>query len=213
MPWSPIPCESTEKFEQLVGLIVKFGLSMLTAIERIRIGTPPMMLRDGVGDRAHLRGARIDVERDADDDDAVVIRSGQRGGDRREAEGRPFERPRQVHLPDRVERVASRPGGDVGRPDLGGGGTARGRQLGPAELLGGGQDRGFRTVGDAPQVAGEAGRHPEVEVAEELVAVVAVELQVEVRERTRVRIARSCLEARLEGTDLRRGIRHCADRA
>ena len=43
VPWSPIPCESTEKCEQLVGLIVKFGLSMLTWIERIRIGTPPMI--------------------------------------------------------------------------------------------------------------------------------------------------------------------------
>ena len=25
VPWSPIPCESTENGEQLVGLIVKFG--------------------------------------------------------------------------------------------------------------------------------------------------------------------------------------------
>ncbi len=32
------------KGEQFVGLIVKFGLSMLTWIERIRIGMPPMML-------------------------------------------------------------------------------------------------------------------------------------------------------------------------
>ena len=43
MPWSPIPCESTEKGEQLVGLIMKLGLSMLTWIERIRIGMPPMI--------------------------------------------------------------------------------------------------------------------------------------------------------------------------
>ncbi len=43
VPWSPIPCESTEKAAQLVGLIVKFGLSMLTWIERIRIGMPPMI--------------------------------------------------------------------------------------------------------------------------------------------------------------------------
>ena len=39
------------KGEQLVGLIVKLGLSMLTWIERIRIGTPPMIDRHGVGDR------------------------------------------------------------------------------------------------------------------------------------------------------------------
>ena len=43
MPWSPIPCEATEKGEQLVGLIMKLGLSMLTWIERIRIGMPPMI--------------------------------------------------------------------------------------------------------------------------------------------------------------------------
>ena len=43
VPWSPIPCESTVKGEQLVGLIVKLGLSMLTWIERIRIGMPPMI--------------------------------------------------------------------------------------------------------------------------------------------------------------------------
>ena len=34
----------TENGEQLVGLIVKLGLSMLTRIDRILIGMPPMML-------------------------------------------------------------------------------------------------------------------------------------------------------------------------
>ncbi len=43
VPWSPIPWLSTVKGEQLVGLIVKLGLSMLTWIERIRIGMPPMI--------------------------------------------------------------------------------------------------------------------------------------------------------------------------
>ena len=43
VPWSPIPCESTGMAPQLVGLIVKLGRSMLTWIERIRIGTPPMI--------------------------------------------------------------------------------------------------------------------------------------------------------------------------
>ena len=36
---------------------------------------------------------------------------------------------------------------------------------------------GLRAVGDAAQVGGQAGRHREVELAEELVAVFAVELQ------------------------------------
>ena len=84
MPWSPIPCESTVNGEQLVGLIVKFGLSMLTWIERIRIGMPPMICGHRVGDGADLGGLRIDVERDADDDDAVVVGAGQRRGDRDE---------------------------------------------------------------------------------------------------------------------------------
>ena len=43
VPSSPIPCESIEDGVQLVGLIVKLGLSMLTWIERIRIGMPPMI--------------------------------------------------------------------------------------------------------------------------------------------------------------------------
>ena len=43
VPWSPIPCESTRAGQQLVGLIVKLGRSMLTWIERIRIGMPPMI--------------------------------------------------------------------------------------------------------------------------------------------------------------------------
>ena len=47
VPWSPIPWESTRRAEQLVGLIVKFGLSMLTWIERIRIGMPPMICGTG----------------------------------------------------------------------------------------------------------------------------------------------------------------------
>ena len=41
--WSPIPCEATVCGSQFVGLIVKFGRSMLTSIERILIATPPMI--------------------------------------------------------------------------------------------------------------------------------------------------------------------------
>ncbi len=118
VPWSPIPGESTEKAEQLVGLIVKFGLSILTWIDRIRIGTPPMMLGTRVGDGRDLRGQRIDVERDPDDHDAVVVGAGEGRRDRREAERRALEGADEVHLPDRVERVAAGAGGDVGGPDL-----------------------------------------------------------------------------------------------
>ena len=39
------------------------------------------------------------------------------------------------------------------------------------------RDRGLRAVGDPAQGAGQARRHREVEVAEELVAVVAIELE------------------------------------
>ena len=38
-----MPSESTVIGRQLVGLIMKFGLSMLTWIERIRSGMPPMI--------------------------------------------------------------------------------------------------------------------------------------------------------------------------
>ena len=84
MPWSPIPWLSTVKGEQLVGLIVKLGLSMLTWIERIRIGMPPMIA--GTVSETALTWAveRIDVQGDPDDDDAVVVGTGQRRGDRRE---------------------------------------------------------------------------------------------------------------------------------
>ena len=34
VPWSPTPCEAIAKGSQLVGLIMKLGLSMLTWIER-----------------------------------------------------------------------------------------------------------------------------------------------------------------------------------
>ena len=41
--WSPTPLLATVKFAQFVGLIVNSGRSMLTWIERILIGTPPMI--------------------------------------------------------------------------------------------------------------------------------------------------------------------------
>ena len=118
MPWSPIPWESTENGEQLVGLIVKFGLSMLTWIERIRIGMPPMIA--GTVSETALTWAveRVDVEGDPDDDDAVVVGPGERRRDRDQRERRALERPGQVHLADGVEGVAAGAGGDVGGADL-----------------------------------------------------------------------------------------------
>ena len=85
MPWSPIPCESTEKGEQLVGLIMKFGLSMLTWIERIRIGMPPMIAGTVSESAIDVGVERVDVEGDADDDGAVVVGAGEGRGDRDEA--------------------------------------------------------------------------------------------------------------------------------
>ena len=48
------------------------------------------------------------------------------------------------------------------------------------------------------QIAGEAGGHPEVEVAEELIAIVTIQLQVEVGERPGERIGGAGVQARLE---------------
>ena len=148
---------------------------------------------------------RVDVEGDPDDDDAVVVGAGERRGDRDEAERRALER--------------ARPGTSC-RPRGRGGSRGRRRrwwcrsgelagQLGVAcsarpRFCGGGGDRGLRAVGDPAQVAGEAGRHLEVEVAEELVAVVAVELQVEVAEGAGDRVRGAGDEARVEGPDLAR---------
>ena len=192
VPWSPIPCESTVNGEQLVGLIVKFGLSMLTWIERIRIGTPPMIEGTVSESGADLGGLRIDMERDADHDDAVVVGAGQRRGDGGEAQRRALERTREVHLSDGVEGVAAGPGGDVRGPDLA---RRRAARTEPARLVprfrAAAAIAGLRAVGDPAQGAGESRRHPEVEVAEELVAVITVEPQREAREVARRRDARS----------------------
>ena len=114
---------------------------MLTWIERIRIGTPPMIVRHGVGDRRHLRVVRIDVERDPDDDGAVVVRPGQRRGDRDEAERRALEGAGQVHLADRVEGWAPGPAATLRGPDLRLGRAARGWPARRVRALRGGGDR------------------------------------------------------------------------
>ncbi len=54
--------------------------------------------------------------------------------------------------------------------------------LGPAGVLSGGRDRGLRTITEAAETRGQPGRHLEIEIAQELVSVVATELQPEVGE-------------------------------
>ena len=113
-----------------------------------------------------------------DHDDPVVVGAGERRGDRHEAQRGALDRSGQVHLPVGVERVGAGSGSDVRSPDL----AWRG-QLGAACSARPGCSAAaaiarLRAVGDPSQVAGESRRHPEVEVAEELVPVVAVKLEV-----------------------------------
>ena len=128
VPWSPMPSEATEKGLQLVGLIMKFGRSMLTWIERIRIGIPPMMLGT-VSESATTwasfgsmwRATRTTTV-------AVVVGTGQRRGDRHQRERGALERARQEDPSDRVERVPAGSGGDVRGADF----RARAGSSGPA---------------------------------------------------------------------------------
>ena len=159
-----------------------------------------------VGDRGDLRGQRVDVEGDPDDDDAVVVGAGERRGDRDQAQRGALERARQVHLArPRGTGACPGPAATLVVPIWLDGRAARAAPARRGRRSGGrGGDRRLRAVGDPAQVAGEAGRHPEVEVAEELVAVVAVELQVEVAEGAGDRVRRAGHEARVEGPDLAR---------
>ncbi len=124
----------------------------------------------------------VDVNRDADDNHPVVIGAGQGGSDRDQAQRGTLERSRQVHPADGVEWVRPGAGGDVGGADLAAGGAARARLLGPARVPGRGRDRALRAVAEAAEARRQPGRHREVEVTEELVAVFAAELQSEVGE-------------------------------
>ena len=187
MPWSPIPCESTEK-GRAVGRVDHEVRLVDVDLDRAHAD------RDAADDRGHRFGVgddvgveRVDVEGDPDDDGAVVVGPGEGRGDRDQAEsGAPLKGPAMIDLADRVEGVGAGAGGDVGGADF----RARPGSSGwPARLRPGvlrrGGDRGLRAVGDAAQVGGQARRHGEVELAEELVAVFAVELQGEGAERRR----------------------------
>ena len=141
MPWSPIPCESTENGLQLVGLIVKFGpaLGVLAVDVDLDRAHPDRDAADDarhrVGDGGHVGVERVDLERDPDDDDAVVVGAGERGRDRRQRERRAFERAGQVHPADRVEGVFAGAGGDVGRADQRGARAAAGSAVSAVPLF------------------------------------------------------------------------------
>ena len=85
VPWSPIPWLSTEKGEQLVGLIVKFGLVDVDLDRAHPDRHAADDRRDRVGGGEDLCGLRVDVQGDPDDDDAVVVGSGEGRRDRDDA--------------------------------------------------------------------------------------------------------------------------------
>ena len=154
--------------------------------------------------RRHDLGVeRIDVESDPDHDRAVVVGPGQRRGDRdQRLSGAPLNGPDRYIFPDRVEGMGTRAGGHVRGADLA---EARATRIPfgsmpPASSRRG--DRGLRAVWDAAKVAGEAGRNPEVELAEELVPVIAVELENEGAEVPGDRVGGPGSRRGLEGPDL-----------
>jgi len=121
----------------------------------------------------------VDIEGDPDHHRAVVIGAGEGRGDHGEAQRRPFEGAREVNLALRVEGMGARSGGDVGGADFRARRAARTYLLGTSERARGADDVCFGAVGDAVEVGAEARRHREVELAQVLVAVVAIELQSE----------------------------------
>ena len=158
--------------------------------------------RQRVGDGADVGVERVDVNRDPHHLGPVVVGPGDRGSDHGKAQRRALERPGEVDPADDVERMAAGAGGHVRGADQARAAAARIDLLGPAELRRGLPDRVLRAVVDPPQRAGQPRRHREVEVPEELVAVVTVELQGEGAEVAGQRIRRAGDEARRERPDL-----------
>ena len=122
---------------QFVGLIVKLGLSMLTWIERIRIGMPPMI--EGTvsesADDLGVSGSTWSATRTTTD--SVVVGAGERRGDRDQAEsGAPLNGPARYIFPTAWNGWVPGPGGDVAwcRSELEAGQLGVGL-LGAAELL------------------------------------------------------------------------------
>ncbi len=116
------------------------------------------------------------MQRHTHDHGAVIVGASQGRGDDREAEWRTLEWAGKIDLADCMERVGAWARGDVAGPDLARGGTAAAGLLRSAGTCSRGQDLRFGAVADPAQVTGEARRHLEVQVMEELIAVVAVEL-------------------------------------
>ena len=160
--------------------------------------------RFGVGDDVGV--VQVDVERDPDDDGAVVVGTGQRRGYRHQRQRRAFERARQEDPSDRVERVPAGSRGDVRGADFGARRAARDQLLGPAERLRRRGDRRLRAVGDAGQVAGQPRRHREIELAEELVAVFTVEFEREGAEGAGLGVRGARDEVGVERPDLARAL-------
>src|SRR5262249_57614149 len=95
---------------------------------------------------AHLRGEGVDVQGNAYQEVAVVVWTGDRRGDGNQAQRGAFQRPGQVELAHRVERVRAGTGGDVGGTYFARGGTAGRCLLGFAGLLNRRRDRALRAI-------------------------------------------------------------------
>src|SRR5262245_9815174 len=93
-------------------------------------------------------------------------------------------------------------GGDVGGADLGGDWAAGVCLLCSALVVGCSHNRRLRAVGDAFEGAGEAVGHGEVEVAQELIAVIAIELQGEGGVIAGQWVQGACGQTRVEGAGL-----------
>ena len=200
-PWLPKIFACTAKWSQLVGLRVKFlrfevdhhlAKPQRDAVEDLR-----QRIRFG-GD---LGASRVDMERRPDDDVAEVVGPGDRGRDHRKAERRtlvgtgevdpcPAGRPGGCRRPPPSSPCRS--GSSTGtlgaassaRPD-----GARGAHRG---------ERRVRAVGDPGERGAEPGRGADVERAQRLFAVVAVEDQREGRVLGGGLVGDACLEGGLE---------------
>ena len=205
VPWSPIPC-AVDREGRAVGRVDHEVGLVDVDLDRAHPD------RDAADDRGtvsesgdDLGGQRVDVEGDPDDDDAVVVGAGERRRHGDERERRALERARRG--------TSSRPRGRGGRRGRRRrwwcrSGSRRGQLGWPARRGPGSAPRrrspppGSRLMPRRLPV--KPGGMREVEVAEELVAVIAVELQGEVAEVAGDRVRGAGDETRAEGTDLAR---------
>ncbi len=142
------------------------------------------------------------MQGDADDDGAVVIGTGESGGNRNQAERGALDGAGKVDPPDRMERVRARASGYIAGADFTRRGTAGVGLLDFAQGVGRCDDVCLGAVGDSVQVGGQARRHREVQLAEVLVAVFAVQLQGEGGKAACGGVGGAGFEGRFEGADL-----------